>query len=171
MAERQTVRRARVAAVLGALALLGGVATAFAPTARAAQTFSAVNGTTSGAAVHLLAGSNAFPNFRTGAIDNRYPLAAARVDSSPSAQGTASVLDTGPLGQTAVATFNSGPPQPPAPVPPLPPPPPGGPQLSQPQYAVANFPPGSDKPVTVGNPGGPYTSCRPPRRLHREKPP
>ncbi len=144
MAERRF--RTRTAAVLGTLALGGGLATAFVPSARAAQTFSAVNGTASGAAVHVLAGSNAFPNFRTGAIDNRYPLAQARVDSSPSAEGTASVLDTGPLGQTAVATFNTQAP-------------PGAPQLSQPQYAVADFPPGSDKPVTVGNPGGPYAAA------------
>ena len=159
MADGRRLLRRHTAAVLGAVALAGGVATALAPTARAAQTFSAVNGTASGAAVHLLAGSNAFPNFRTGAVDNRYPLAQARVDSSPSAEGTASVLDTGPLGQTAVAAFNSGPPSPPAPVPAPPPPPPGGPQLSQPQYADAKFPPGADKPVVVGSPGGPYAAA------------
>ncbi|MBV8160984.1 MAG: hypothetical protein JO265_08685 [Acidimicrobiia bacterium] len=136
------------------------MATAFAPTARAAQTFSAVNGTASGAAIHLLAGSNAFPNFRTGAVDNRYPLAQARVDNSPTAEGTASPLDTGPLGQTAVATFNSG--QLPTLPPPVPSPPtlPPGPQLSQPQYADARFPPGSgNKPVTVGSVGGPYAAA------------
>ena len=144
-----------------AVALTTGLATAFAPTARAVQTFSAVNGTVSGAAVHLLAGSNAFPNFRTGAVDNRYPLALARVDNSPTAEGVASPFDTGPLGQTAVATFNSGQaPTLPAPLPTPPPsPPPAGLQLSQPQYADAKFPPGADKPVTVGSLGGPYAAA------------
>jgi len=154
-------RAPRAAAVVATVALTVGLATAFAPTARAVQTFSAVNGTVSGAAVHLLAGSNAFPNFRTGAVDNRYPLAQARVDNSPTAEGTASPLDTGPLGQTAVATFNSG--QAPTLPPPLPTPPPNPPpqglQLSQPQYADAKFPPGADKPVTVGSVGGPYAAA------------
>jgi hypothetical protein len=153
------LRGARIAAVAATVALVGGLATAFAPTARAVQTFSAVNGTVSGAAVHLIAGSNAFPNFRTGAVDNRYPLAQARVDNSPTAEGTASPLDTGPLGQTAVATFNTGQlPTLPAPLP-TPPPSPPGPQLSQPQYADAKFPPGAAKPVTVGSVGGPYAAA------------
>ena len=57
----------------------------------------------SGAGVHVLGASNAFPNFRTGFLDNAYPLASAHLDASPAAQATASVADSGPLGSTAVA--------------------------------------------------------------------
>ncbi|HEV7686917.1 MAG TPA: hypothetical protein VGQ80_10120, partial [Acidimicrobiia bacterium] len=62
------------------------------------------NGTVSATAVHAQAGSSAFPNYATGAVDNHYPLAAARLDSSPNAQAYSSPLDTGPLGQTVAAS-------------------------------------------------------------------
>ena len=75
----------------------------------------------SGAGVHVLGASNAFPNFRTGFLDNAYPLASAHLDASPAAQATASVADSGPLGSTAVAVADN-------------------PAVSQPQYAVSTFP-------------------------------
>src|SRR2546428_7589965 len=70
------------------------------PTASGLDVF---NGTVSATAVHVQAGSSAFPNFASGAIDNRYPLAHVRLDSSPTIQATSSPLDTGPLGQTIAA--------------------------------------------------------------------
>jgi hypothetical protein len=97
------------------------------------------NGTVSATAVHGQAGSSAFPNFASGAIDNRYPLAHVRLDSSPTIQVTASPLDTGPLGQTVAA---------------------GG-QKEQPQYAEVRCPPQCDnKPVTVGGEPGPFASAQ-----------
>ena len=97
------------------------------------------NGTVSATAVHAQAGSSAFPNFASGAIDNRYPLAHVRLDSSPTIQVTASSLDTGPLGQTVAA---------------------GG-QKEQPQYAEVRCPPQCDnKPVTVGSEPGPFATSQ-----------
>jgi hypothetical protein len=97
------------------------------------------NGTVSATAVHAQAGSSAFPNYATGAVDNHYPLAAARLDSSPNAQAYSSPLDTGPLGQTVAA---SG-------------------QQNQPQYADTRCPPQcDDKPVTVGSQPGPFASSQ-----------
>ena len=97
------------------------------------------NGTVSSTALHLQAGSSAFPNFATGAVDNHYPLAAARLDSSPNAQAFSSPLDTGPLGQTIAAA--------------------GG--QNQPQYADVRCPPQcDDKPVTVGSQPGPFASSQ-----------
>jgi DNA polymerase-3 subunit gamma/tau len=97
------------------------------------------NGTVSATAVHAQAGSSAFPNYATGAVDNHYPLAAARLDSSPNAQAYSSPLDTGPLGQTVAA---SG-------------------QQNQPQYADTRCPPQcDDKPVTVGGVPGPFASSQ-----------
>ena len=69
--------------------------------------------------MHALAASNAFLNFRTGAVDNSYPLATTHLDASPAASGTASIADTGPLGATAAGLANGA---------------------QQPQYATANFP-------------------------------
>jgi len=97
------------------------------------------NGTVSATAVHVQAGSAAFPNFSSGAVDNRYPLAAAHVDSSPNAQAFSSPLDTGPLGQTVAA---SG-------------------QQNQAQYSDVRCPPQcDDKPVVVGSPPGPFASSQ-----------
>ncbi|HEV7535888.1 MAG TPA: hypothetical protein VGP90_09650, partial [Acidimicrobiia bacterium] len=88
---------------------------------------------------HAQAGSSAFPNFATGAIDNHYPLAAARLDSSPNAQAYSSPLDTGPLGQTAA----------------------GSGQQNQPQYADTRCPPQcDDKPVVIGGQPGPFASSQ-----------
>ena len=97
------------------------------------------NGTVSATAVHVQAGSAAFPNFSSGAVDNRYPLAAAHVDSSPNAQAFSSALDTGPVGQTAAA---SG-------------------QQNQAQYSDVRCPPQcDDKPVVVGSAPGPFASSQ-----------
>jgi hypothetical protein len=105
----------------------------------AAQELGNYNGTVSATAVHVQAGSTAFPNFATGAVDNRYPLAAARLDSSPFANAVASPFDTGPLGQTIAA---SG-------------------QQNQTQYADVRCPPQcDDKPVTFGSQPGPFASSQ-----------
>ena len=71
-----------------------------------------------GTGVHALAGSNAFPNFRTGAVDNSYPLATTHLDVAAT-QATASVADTGPLGATGAGQANGA---------------------QQPQYATASYP-------------------------------
>jgi len=97
------------------------------------------NGTVSATAVHLQAGSSAFPNFATGAVDNHYPLAAARLDSSPNAEAFSSPLDTGPLGQTVA----------------------GAGSQNQPQYSDVRCPSQcDDKPVTVGGQPGPFASSQ-----------
>src|SRR5205807_5620407 len=97
------------------------------------------NGTVNATALHLQAGSSAFPNFATGAVDNHYPLASARLDSSPNAEAFSSPLDSGPLGQTVAA---SG-------------------QQNQPQYADTHCPPQcDDKPVTFGSEPGPFASSQ-----------
>ena len=105
----------------------------------AAQELGNYNGTVNATAVHLQAGSTAFPNFATGAVDNHYPLAVARLDSSPNAEAYSSPLDTGPLGQTIA----------------------GAGSQNQPQYADVRCPPQcDDKPVTVGAPPGPFSSSQ-----------
>ncbi|MEY2433531.1 MAG: hypothetical protein QOC92_3256 [Acidimicrobiaceae bacterium] len=82
-------------------------------------TFSSYGADGSGTGVHTIGASNAFINFRTGAVDNSYPLAVTHLDASPAAQGTASIADSGPLGATAAGAANGA---------------------SQPQYATATFP-------------------------------
>ena len=105
----------------------------------AAQELGNYNGTVNATAVHLQAGSSAFPNFATGAVDNHYPLASVRFDSSPNAEAFSSPLDTGPLGQTAA----------------------GAGSQNQPQYADVRCPPQcDDKPVTVGSQPGPFSSSQ-----------
>jgi hypothetical protein len=97
------------------------------------------NGTVSSTAVHVQAGSSAFPNFNTGAVDNHYPLAVTRLDSSPNVEAFSSPLDTGPLGQTIA----------------------GAGHQNQPQYADVRCPPQcDDKPVTVGSQPGPFSSAQ-----------
>ena len=96
-----------------------------------------LNGTANAASDHVIAGSSAFPNFRTGAVDNYYSMSHAHVDNSPFAEGTASPADTGPVGQTAAAG-----------------------NFQQPQYADARWP-GDDKSgkATYGTQGQPYASA------------
>jgi len=94
--------------------------------------FFVINGTVNAASAHEIAGSSAFPNFATGAVDNYYALAHSHVDNSPSAEGRASPADSGPIGQTAAAGH-----------------------FQQPQYADARWPGDSGK-ATYGSQGGPY---------------
>ncbi|HEV8625454.1 MAG TPA: hypothetical protein VG034_13425 [Acidimicrobiia bacterium] len=123
--------------LIGTLLLAPGVLLVAASQGSAQQELGNYNGTVSGTALHVQAGSAAFPNFATGAVDNRYPLAAARLDSSPFANALSSPLDTGPLGQTVAA---SG-------------------QQNQPQYADVRCPAQcDDKPVVIGSAPGPYAS-------------
>jgi hypothetical protein len=123
---------------IAALLVAPGLLLAAGPS-NAAEELGNYNGTVSATAVHLQAGSAAFPNFASGAIDNRYPLAVARLDSSPFANAVSSPLDTGPLGQTAAA---SG-------------------QQNQTQYADVRCPPQcDDKPTTVGSEPGPFASSQ-----------
>ena len=58
--------------------------------------------------VHYIAGSDAFPNFEHGAVNNRYPLAEVEQDGSPSATGVATYSDSGPLVATAGSNYNQG---------------------------------------------------------------
>ncbi len=53
--------------------------------------------------VHVIAYTDAFPNFSTGALDNHYPLAKVRQDGSPLSDATATYSDIGPAGQTVTA--------------------------------------------------------------------
>lgn len=127
-------RRSSVAAgvLLAPLVLVTGQGTASAELA-------VYNGAVSATAVHVQVGTSAFPNFATGAVDNRWPLAAVHQDSSPFNQAYSSPLDTGPAGQTAAGTA----------------------QQSQPQYAEMRCPPRCDeKPVVVGSEPGPFASAQ-----------
>jgi hypothetical protein len=58
--------------------------------------------------VHYIAGSDAFPNFEHGAINNRYPLAQVEQDASPSATAVATYADSGPLVATGGSAYNQG---------------------------------------------------------------
>ena len=110
-----------------ALTTLGGGLVVFATSARAATVYDVVNMTVNAASIHVVANSNAFPNFRTGAIDNSYAYAHAHVDGSPFSQGRSSPLDTGPFVQLQAATNPVKP-------------------FAQPQYADVRFPPTATQP-------------------------
>ncbi|HVH63178.1 MAG TPA: hypothetical protein VNA65_06215 [Candidatus Dormibacteraeota bacterium] len=58
--------------------------------------------------VHEIAGSDAFPNFQNGAVNNRYPLAQVQQDASPSTTAVGTYSDSGPLGATAGSQYNQG---------------------------------------------------------------
>src|SRR5207248_294427 len=58
--------------------------------------------------VHAIGGSDAFPNFQNGAVNNRYPLAEAAQDASPSSTAVATYSDSGPLAATAGSQYNQG---------------------------------------------------------------
>jgi hypothetical protein len=123
----------RVSVWVAACALLSPLlAVGVMATSHAAATFDVLNTSGFATADHVSAGNDAFPNFATGAVDNRYPLTYARVDLS-SAEGIATPLDTGPIGQTGAAAAG----------------------VSQPQYADAKYPPKGPA-RTVGAAGGPY---------------
>ena len=99
----------------------------------AALRYGVVNATVNAATVHEIAGSSAFPNFTTGAVDNYYSMAHSAIDNSPSAEGTSSPADTGPVGQTAAASH-----------------------FQQPQYADARWPGKDSGKASFGKPGSPY---------------
>lgn len=104
------------------------------PDSPAARYF-VINGTANATSAHVIGGSSAFPNFKTGAIDNSYSMAHAHVDNSPFAQGTGSPADTGPVGQTVAAGH-----------------------FQQPQYADARWPGDTGK-ATYGKRGEPYAAA------------
>ena len=58
--------------------------------------------------VHTIAGSDAFPNFQNGAVNNRYPLAEVQQDASPSSTAVATYSDSGPVSATAGSQYNQG---------------------------------------------------------------
>lgn len=58
--------------------------------------------------VHAIGGSDAFPNFQNGAVNNRYPLAEVQQDASPSTAAVATYSDSGPLSATAGSQYNQG---------------------------------------------------------------
>jgi hypothetical protein len=134
-------RRRFLAFAIGSLALSSLVTTVallVAPAASAAKPgasrYGVINATVSAATVHEIAGSTAFPNFTTGAVDNYYSMAHSQMDNSPFVEGTASPFDTGPVGQTAAASH-----------------------FQQPQYADARWPGKSSGQSTFGKQGGgPY---------------
>ena len=133
-------RRKVIPLAIGSLAassLAATVALLVAPSATAAKDpasrYGVINATVNAATVHEIAGSSAFPNYTTGAVDNYYSLAHSDIDNSPSAEGTSSPADTGPVGQTAAATH-----------------------FQQPQYADARWPGKGSGKASFGNQGGPY---------------
>ena len=56
--------------------------------------------------VHGIAGSDAFPNFQNGAVNNRYPMAEVQQDASPSSTAKATYSDSGPAAATAGSQYN-----------------------------------------------------------------
>jgi hypothetical protein len=66
------------------------------------------NGFGYGTGVHYIAGSDAFPNFEHGAINNRYPLAEVEQDASPSSTAVATYSDSGPVVATGGSAYNQG---------------------------------------------------------------
>ncbi|HEX6492394.1 MAG TPA: hypothetical protein VF112_02720, partial [Candidatus Dormibacteraeota bacterium] len=129
------LRGALIAVVAGTVAMGAAAGLALGmQTARAGVSLGVANGTVNAGADHVSVGTGLFPNFKSGAIDSWVPLAHAHVDNSPFAEGTASPLDTGPIGQTAA----------------------GAASKSQPQYAEARYPKADNAADTVGSPGGPY---------------
>jgi len=60
------------------------------------------------AGVHGIAGSDAFPNFQNGAVNNRYPMAEVAQDASPSSAATATYSDSGPAAATVGSQYNQG---------------------------------------------------------------
>jgi hypothetical protein len=73
-----------------------------------AEVPSSYNGFGFASGVHYIAGSDAFPNFEHGAINNRYPMAEVEQDGSPSATAVATYSDSGPLVATAGSSYNQG---------------------------------------------------------------
>jgi len=95
------MRTTRIAALLAAGLLALPATTAISVAAASEQSFVAYGLDGTGTGVHVRAGTDAFPNFATGVVDNAYPLATVHLDASPASKATASLADTGPLGATA----------------------------------------------------------------------
>jgi hypothetical protein len=107
-----TMRRAVMVVLAGAAGLGAGAGLGSGVhTVRAAVSLGVANGTVTAGADHVALGSGVFPNFKSGAIDSWIPLAHAHVDNSPFAEGTASPLDTGPLGATGAGAASKPQPQ------------------------------------------------------------
>lgn len=60
----------------------------------------------SAAGVHAIGGSDAFPNFQNGAVNNRYPMTEVQQDGSPSSTAVATYSDSGPAAATAGSQYN-----------------------------------------------------------------
>jgi hypothetical protein len=60
------------------------------------------------AGVHAIGGSDAFPNFQNGAVNNRYPMAEVAQDASPSSTAVATYSDSGPAAATGGSQYNQG---------------------------------------------------------------
>src|SRR5438445_507745 len=56
--------------------------------------------------VHGIAGSDAFPNFQNGAVNNRYPMAEVQQDASPSSTAKGTYSDSGPATATVGSQYN-----------------------------------------------------------------
>ncbi|MGZ4139877.1 MAG: hypothetical protein ACXVD2_02015 [Actinomycetota bacterium] len=123
----------RVMAASVALSTLGMGLIVVATRASAAPQYDVVNLTVNAGALHVIGNSNAFPNFRTGAVDNSYAYAHAHVDGSPFSQGRASPFDTGPAAQLEAAQNG----------------------FTQPQYTDVRYPPSNQKPEEFGSASGP----------------
>jgi hypothetical protein len=92
----------KVLALLASAGLAFG-ATIFAPMAARAEvpaTIADYGSTGYANGIHVIGGTSAFNNFRTGAADSSFPLAKVSQDSSPSAHATATYNDSGPIGAT-----------------------------------------------------------------------
>jgi len=113
------MRTTRIVGLLAVGLLALPAATAVSVAAASDTSFAAYGLDGTGTGVHVRAGTDAFPNFATGVVDNAYPLAVVHLDASPASKATASVADTGPLGATAAGQA-------------------GG--VQQPQYATAAYP-------------------------------
>jgi hypothetical protein len=99
-----------VATAAAAVALPAATALSVAAAAPGAS-FAAYGADGTGTGVHVRVGTDAFPNFANGVVDNAYPLAVVHLDASPAAKATASVADTGPLGATAAGQAGTQQPQ------------------------------------------------------------
>ena len=84
--------------VLGAVVLVPAFALASVPSSY--TSFGYATG------VHGIAGSDAFPNFQNGAVNNRYPMAEVQQDASPSSAAKATYADSGPAAATAGSQYN-----------------------------------------------------------------
>ena len=116
------MKRIAVVACLAVCVIGPTVGSAVGAQTSSAPQYSSYGADAGGTGVHALGASNAFPNFRTGAVDNSYPLATSHLDLAAT-QATASVADSGPLGATGAGQANGA---------------------QQPQYATASYP-GQDK--------------------------